>query len=181
MIPNTFGMPFTLLYFSWIILIHLNPEMRRFAYSGIIWEDCKGTLCSSPIGEARVAVDRLNSVGFCTLLECLTWWLRPRWWDLYTVEGLGAYDMAYITWTDSGSSIMPLGEAWVSDPRGRSWRLGYSKSSWEASLGKGMLEDLLRYHSLEGVKFSCVASFNCSSTRFFQFLGTEPFLMCYTS
>ena len=45
--------------------------------------------------------------------------------------------------SDVGSSIMLLGEAWVSDPGGRSWGTVSSESSFWSSLGRGMLEDSL--------------------------------------
>ena len=64
MSPNTFVIPFPLLSYSWILLICLNPEMRRFVYSGIRWEDCEGTPCSSPLGESIVAASMLISVWF---------------------------------------------------------------------------------------------------------------------
>ena len=71
--PNTFGIPFPFLPFSRNILLCLNTENRRFLYFGIRWEECEGTFCSSPIGEAIVAVSRVTSVVFFTLLEWLTW------------------------------------------------------------------------------------------------------------
>ena len=43
-----------------------------------------------------------------------------------------------------------------------------------------MIEDLLRCQSFVRVDFSCVASSECSSTRFFQITDTVPFLMCST-
>ena len=36
------------------------------------------TCCASPLGEANVAASRSTSVGFSTLLECLTWCILPR-------------------------------------------------------------------------------------------------------
>ena len=71
--PNTLGMYLPLLYLFLILLIRLNTEVRRFIYSGIRRENCEFTLCSSPLGESRVAASRLTSVGFCALLEWLTW------------------------------------------------------------------------------------------------------------
>ena len=58
----------------------LNPEICGFTYFGIRWEYCEYTPCSSPLGEASVSESSLTSVGFCTLFEWITWWLRPRWW-----------------------------------------------------------------------------------------------------
>ena len=66
--PNNFGIPFSLFYLSWIIFLRVNPEVRRFTYSGIRRKDCEGTLCYYPLDEARVAASRLTSVGFCLLL-----------------------------------------------------------------------------------------------------------------
>ena len=109
MSTNNFGIIFPLLYFPYIILIYLHPEMRRFAYSGIIQEDCEETLCFYPLGEARVAASRLISAGFCTILEWITWWLQPRLWYHSPVEGLGVYEIASITCTDTGSYVIPLG------------------------------------------------------------------------
>ena len=151
---NILGMQFHLLYFSWIILLHLNPEMRRFAYYVIRRYDCEVTLCSSPLGEDRIASSKLISVGFGTLLDWLTWWLRPRWWAPYPVEGLGVSDMTYINWIDTGFSVMPLGEAWGSYPGGRSWGPGSRESSCQPPLGRGMIEDLLIHHSFARVNFS---------------------------
>ena len=82
------------------------------------------------------------------------------------MEGIGLFDMASITCTDTGSSVMLLGAAWGSDPGGRCWGFVSSKSSCQASLGRGMLEGLLICHSFESEKFSCVARSECSSTGF---------------
>ena len=82
--------------------------------------------------------------------------------------------MASIPCTDTGSSVMLLGAAWGSDPGGRCWGFVSRKSSCQASLGRGMLEGLLICHSFERDKFSCVAISECSSTRFFNFLGLRP-------
>ena len=68
MTPDTFVISFPLLCF----LLHLNPEMQRFAYCVIRQEDCEGMLFSSLLGESRVAESRLISVVFCTLLDWLT-------------------------------------------------------------------------------------------------------------
>ena len=133
-------MPFPFLYFSWIILLRLNPEMRRFAYSRIRREDCEGTSYTSTIGEARVSASMLTSVGFCTLLEWITGWLRPRWWDTYPVERIEVSDLASIICTGTASSVMPLGAAWGSDPGSRSYGPGYRDSSYQASLGRGMID-----------------------------------------
>ena len=154
--------------------------MRSFTYSGIRRDYFEGTRCSSPLGEASFSLSRLISVVFCTPLEWFAWCLCPSWRSTSPVEGLGVSDMASVTCIDAGYSAMPLGAAWVSDPWGKSWGPGYRYSSFQASLGRGMLDDLLRCHYFLRVDFSCVASSDCSSTRFFQFIGTFPLLMCST-
>ena len=58
--------------------------------------------------------------------------------------GLGVSEMASIPYDESGSSFVPLGATWGSDPGGRYWVPGSSESSCQASLGRGMLEYLLR-------------------------------------
>ena len=75
---------------------------------------------------------------------------------------------------------MLLGATWGSDPGGSSWVPGSSESSCQKSLGIGILEDSLRCHYFARVKFSCVASYECSSIRFFQFVVTVPLLICST-
>ena len=137
--PNTFGMPFPLFYFSWIFLLRLNSEIRRFAYYRINHEDCEGMSCSSILGEYRVATFRLISVDHFELLEWLNWWIRPRIWDPSPVEGIVVSDLASIPCTDTGSSgIIP-------------WRqvLGTcsSKYSCQSYLGMCMPEDSLIWHS----------------------------------
>ena len=164
--PNTFVMPFFLLSLSWIILLCLNPEVRRFAYYGIRWEDCEGTPCYSTLGESRVAAFRLTSVGFFALLEWLNCLLRSSWWDHSPVEGIGISELASIPCAYSGYYVMTLGETLVSDPVGSSWVRGSSETSFRASLGRGILEDLLTCHSFSRVSFSCVASYKCSFTSF---------------
>ena len=163
---NTFGMSFYVLYLSWIILLRLNPEVWRFTYYRISFEDCEGTLCSYQLGEAIIATYRLTSAIFYVLLEWITWCLRPRWWDTSPVEGLGVSDLASMPWADACSSVMPLGATSESNPGGISWEPGSSDSSFHSSIGMGMLDDLLRCHSFARVKFSYVASSECSSTRF---------------
>ena len=170
MTPDTFVVLFPLFCF----LLSLNTEMQRFAYCVIRKEDCEGMLFSSPLGESRVAESRLILVVFCTLLDWLTWWLRHRWWDTYPVEGLGVYYLASIPCNYSGYSVIPLGSAWVSGPGFRSWGPVSSDSSFKASLGRGILEDSLRYHYFDRVKFSCVEIYECSSTRFSNLLGLWP-------
>ena len=139
MMPNNLDLTFSLLYLTWSILLHLNPEVQRFAYSGMRHEDFEGTPCSSPLGEASVAAYRLTSVWFFTQLEWITWWIRPRRWYHSPVEGLGVSEVASIPCTDPGSSAIPLNVTWGSDPGGRSWGPIYRKSSLHASLGRGML------------------------------------------
>ena len=75
---------------------------------------------------------------------------------------------------------MPLCAYWVSYPVGKSWGDGYSDSSFQASIGRVVLEDPLRCHSFSRVYFSCVEISEFYSTRFFQFSGTVPFLICST-
>ena len=161
-------------------LLHINPEMRRFAYSGISQEKCEGKFCFYPLGESRIGTSGLISVGFCILLEWITWWIYPMWWVPYPLEGLGVSELDSTSWTAIGSSVMPLGAYWVSEPGGRSWGPGSSESSFQNYLGRGMLEYHLRCQSFTRVKFYCLASSECSSTRFFQLPGTVTFLMCST-
>ena len=93
------------------------------------------------------------------------------------MEGLGVSDLTSITCTGAGSSIMPLGAAWISDPGGRYWGPGSRESSCKSSLGRFMLEYSLLCHYFARVKFSCLANSELSSTRFFKFPGTVPFLV----
>ena len=134
----------------------------------------------SPLGESRFSEFMLISVGFYTLLEWLTWWPCPRWWAPFIVKGIRVYEMDSITCTDSGSSVMPLCAAWGSDPRGRSLGLGSRESSCQASMGRDMVEVLLICLYFAIVKFSCAAISEWSSTSFFQFPGSVPFLMWST-
>ena len=172
--PNNFGMPFSFLSLSWIILIRFNPTVRRFVYSEISWEDCEGMLCSSPLGEAGVAASRLTPVGFYALLEWLTWWILPRWWAPSPGKGLELSYLASIYCAEPGSSVMLLGATWVSDPGDRSWGPGSSDSSCQASLGRGMIEYSLRCHYFARVKFYCIEISEWSSTSFSNFLGLFP-------
>ena len=96
------------------------------------------------------------------------------------MEGLAVSELASITCADSGSSVTPLNATQGSNPGGRSWGTGFSESSFLASLGRGMLDDSSRCHYFAGVKISCVAIFECSSTKFFYFTGNVTFLMCST-
>ena len=70
-----------------------------------------------------------------------------------TVEGLRVSDMAYVTFNDTGSSVMLLGAAWLLYPGGRYWGSDSCESSLQASLGRVMLEDLLICHYFVIVKF----------------------------
>ena len=88
--------------------------------------------------------------------------------------------MTSIPRIDIGSYFMPLGKTWVSEPVGRSLGPGYSDSYFWGSLVSVMLEYLLRCHSFARVEFYCIARCECSSTRFFKFPGSVPFLMCST-
>ena len=154
--------------------------MWRFAYSGIRREEREVTSCSSPLDEARVAASRLISVGFCALLGCITWWLFPSWMAPYPVEGLGVYDMASVTHIGAGYSFILLGAAWGSYPGGRYWVPGSIKFYCQASLGRLMLKDSIMCHSFYRVDLSCVAIYECSSTRVFQFPVTVSFLVWST-
>ena len=87
------------------------------------------------------------------------------------------YALASIHCTYAGSSVMQPCTDWGSDPEGRYWRPGSSASSCQASLGRGMLEDLLICHSFARLNFYCVASSECSSNSFLQFPWSVPFLM----
>ena len=128
--------------------------MRRFAYSGIRRGGCEGKLCSYPLGEPIVAASRLTSLEFFTLVEWITWWIRPSWWETSPVEGLELSYMESINFTDTGSFVMPLSAAWGPYPGGRYWGAGSRKSSFRDSLGRGMLDYLLRCHYFSRVKFS---------------------------
>ena len=128
----------------------------------------------SPLSESRVAASRLTSVGFFTLLEWFTWWLRPRFWAPYPVEGLRVSELVSIICADTGSFVMAVFATWVSDSGGRSWGPGSSDFSCQASLGRGMIENCFRCHYFERVNFSCAASSERSSTRFYNFLGLLP-------
>ena len=88
--------------------------------------------------------------------------------------------MASIPCAEAGSSVMPLGATCGSDPVGRFWGPGPSKYCFQVYLGRGILEDSLIFHYFERVNFLCIASYDLSSTRFSQFPGTVPFLMCST-
>ena len=139
--PNVFGITFCPSHLSWIIFHCLNPEVRSFTYSVMMRKDYEGTSCYVPLGESSVSASRSTSVGFWSILERLTWWLYPRWWDPYPVEGIVLSDMASIPYSDAGSSIMSLVATWVSDPGGRSWEPGSSDSSCQSFLGRFMSED----------------------------------------
>ena len=86
--------------------------------------------------------------------------------------------MASVTCVDSSYSGILMGAAWVSDTEDISWGPGSSESSFQSSLGRGMLDYFLRCHFFVRVNFSCVASSECYYTKFFQFTGTVPFLIC---
>ena len=62
--------------------------------------------------------------------------------------------MASISCTNELSSGIPLGESWVSEPGGRSYVPGSREFSFQDSLGRGMLEYLLRCHYFERVKLT---------------------------
>ena len=163
--------------FLGLFLLHLNPEMMMFAYYGIRWDEFEGTSCYSSLGESSVAPFRLILVRFCTLFEWLTLWLRPRWRSTSTVDGVWVSKLASIPCTDVGSYFMPMGALWGSDPGGRYWVPSSSESSCQSSLDRGMNNYSLLCHYFARVKFSCIASSEWSSTMFFQFTGTVPFLI----
>ena len=56
------------------------------------------------------------------------------------MERLGVSEPTSVLCVDAGSSVMLLGTACVPDPGGRSWGPGFSKSSFQESLGRGMFE-----------------------------------------
>ena len=170
MSPNIFGMP--ILYcIYWISLIRLNPEVCRFAYSGMRWEDCECTLCSSLLGESSIAASRLTPVGVFSPLWWLTWWFFPPWRVTYLVKspsllkGLGVSDLASVPWYVSGSSVVPLGADYGEGPAIGSWWSVSRGSSCKASLGGFMIKDELICHSFVRVNFYWVESSDCSSTR----------------
>ena len=141
--PNIFGMPL-LSFISWIIFLHLNPEVRRFSYSGMRWEECKSTSCSSPLGESSVATSRLKSVGFFSPLWWLTWWLYPTWRFPYLVKGIGVSDLAFVTCSGSGSSVVIIEVACGEGPAAISWESASRGYYFQVSLNRGMIEDSLR-------------------------------------
>ena len=83
------------------------------------------------------------------------------------MEGLGVSDLSSVPCTEAGSSFMMLSASWGSDHGGSYWGPVSREYSFQASLGGGVLEDLLIFHSFVRVKFSCVAIFECCSARFF--------------
>ena len=85
--------------------------------------------------------------------------------------------MASVLRFDTGPSIISLGEAQVSYHGGISWGPGSNESSFQDSLGRDIIEDLLRCQDFSRVGFSWVEISECSSTRF---SGTVTFLMCST-
>ena len=76
--PKTLVIPPLLLSLSQILLLRLSPEICRLPHSGIRREDCEGTSYYSTIFETSIAVSKLTSVGFFTLLEWITWWVWPN-------------------------------------------------------------------------------------------------------
>ena len=173
--PKTLGMPYHLLYFTWIILLQLSPEMQRFTYYGIRRDDCEGTLCSSPLGKYSVSASSLISVGFCTILEWITCWFCPSWRVTSKMEGIEVSYMDSFPHVDAGSSVMPLGASWGSDTGGRSCGPRSSESSCQFSLGSEILEDELRCQYFWRVKFYCLARSECSSTIFYNLLWLWPY------
>ena len=135
--PNTLCMPFTLFSLSLIILLRFNPEIRRFVYSAIRWEECEDTMCSSLPGEYIIDAYRLISVRFSIILDCLIWWLCPSLRYPSPVDGIGASDQASVPCHESVSSSMPLVSALGSDPGSMSWGTVSSECSSQASLELG--------------------------------------------
>ena len=124
--PNVFGMP--LLFCLYLInLLCLNPEMGRFAYSGMRREDCEGTSWSSPLDETSVATSRLTSVVFCSPLGWFTWWICPPWSVpslvkySYLVKGLRVSKLAYVPCSISWSSFVSLEAVFGEGPAAASW------------------------------------------------------------
>ena len=81
-------------------------------------------------------------------------------------EWLGVSKLDSIPCADTGFSVVPLGVTWGSDPRDRSLIPGSSESSFQSSMRRGILEDLLRCHAFARLNFSCIARSECSSTIF---------------
>ena len=177
---------------SWIILLLLNPGVHSFAYSGWRREEYEVPLCSSPIGESIVSAFRLISLGFFSPLWWITWWICPPWRvpsfvkfhsivNLpYIVKGLRVSGQASVTCSIEGSSFVPLEVACGDSLAAGSWVSASRESSFQASLGWGMLEDSLILHYFAGVNYYWLESSKCSSTIFSQFPGNLYFLICYT-
>ena len=119
--PKTLGLTYLFLSISWIILLHLSPEMRIFAYPKISWEEFEYTLWSSLIGESSVDAYRLTYIGFYTLLTCLTWWICPSWRVPSILERLVVSDLDSFPCGNTWSSIIEIGETWGLEPGGRYW------------------------------------------------------------
>ena len=79
---NTFGMTFPFFSLSLFFLFRLNPEIWRFAYSDIRWEDFEGTLCYFLIDEASVDAYSLTFIWCCTVLDCFAWCIHTILWAL---------------------------------------------------------------------------------------------------
>ena len=93
------------------------------------------------------------------------------------MEDIVLYELASIPCIGAYYYIILLIAAWVSYPGGRYWVPGSSKSSCQASLDSGMLENFYDHTIFETLQLSYVASSELSSSRFYQFPGTVPFLM----
>ena len=119
-----------------------------------------------------VFMHQSTAVVFCAMLNYLTWWLCPIWRIPSIVEGFGVSDMASVTCNDTGYSEMPLGVACGLEPGGRSWGTSYCDSYLHTSLGRGMIDNVFKWHSFVRVKFSFIESSERSSNKFLQFIGT---------
>ena len=90
---STLGVPSLFLYFYWVFFLCLSPEMRRFAYSEIRWEEYEGTPCPSPLGESIIYAYGLTSVGFS-----YCWIVSPG--DSALIQGfsLQLKGLEYLSW-----------------------------------------------------------------------------------
>ena len=116
--------------------------MWRFAYSGTS-QYCEVVSCFSPFCGSRDFESRLTPVVSCTLLMWVVYFLCTVLWDTSPVEVLVDYVLAYVICTDSVYSVIKIGADWGSGPKGGSWGHRSCVSSFQAYLGRFMLEDFL--------------------------------------